>query len=135
MPTIANAAYYVTTAKLEIETDDYTAGVTSAALVPTTPTSQVADIGGGVQGFVGAAAWALQITFSQDWITPGSLSLKCIEWHGQKKTVKITPEDGGAILELPVTFMAAQAGAAAGAHATATATFPGDGQPTITPAA
>lgn len=131
MPDITNAAYFGSTGRLEVEADNYTAGVTSCALVPNTPTAQVTDIGGGVQAFAGKPSWVLQVTYSQDWKTAGSLSHKSIEWAGTTKTVKYTPEDGGSSLEVTVIFTAGQAGGAAQAHQTATISAPVVGQPTI----
>lgn len=134
MVDIINAAYFGTKGKLEVGADNYTAGVTSCALVPATPKAKVTDIGGGVQAFVGEPEWDLVVTFSQDWKTPGSLSFKSIEWHGQAKTVTYTPEDGGAVLEVTVVWEAAQAGGAAKSHQVATLTMGVNGQPDITPA-
>lgn len=134
MVDIANAAYFGTTGKLEVGADNYTAGVTSCALVPATPKAKVTDIGGGVQAFVGAAAWDLVVTFSQDWITAASLSKKSIEWHGQEKEVTYTPEDGGDSLTITVVWEAAQVGGAANAHQQATLTMGAIGQPVFAPA-
>lgn len=133
MVDIANAAYFGTNGKLEIGADNFTAGVTSCALVPATPKAKVTDIGGGVQSFVGAPAWDLVVTFSQDWVTTGSLSKQSIAWHGQTKEVTYTPEDGGDALTISVVWEAAQVGGAANAHHQATLTLGAVGQPEFAP--
>lgn len=129
MVAIANVAYFQQSGIIEIEEDDYTAGVSSFALVPTTPTATHTDIGGGVQSFAGAAAWQAQITFAQDWITADSLSHKAIEWAGVKKTLTYTPTTGAAPVTITVVFQPAQIGGAQGAVATATLSLGCDGQP------
>ena len=129
MPTIANAAYFGTTGSLAVEEDDYTAAVTSCALVPTAPTASVTDIGGGVQQFVGESVWQAQIGYSQDWKTAGSLSQKLIEWHGQTKAFTYTPEDGGQIVTFSARVLAGQIGGASAAIHSATVNLPINGQP------
>lgn len=131
MPVIPNVAYFQRNGKIEILLDDYTAGVSSFALVPTTPTAQHVDIGGGVQGFAGTPAWKAQITFAQDWTTASSLSKKSIEWAGQKKTIKYTPATGVAPVSIDVIFQPAQIGGQQGQVATATLDLVCSGQPTF----
>lgn len=135
MATKSNAAYFGTTGTLSVAGDDYTAAVTSCAIVPNTPTASTTDIGGGVTQFVGQATWQAQVAYNQDWRTAGSLSQKLIEWHGQVKTFTYTPDSGA----LPVTFdarcVAGQIGGGAQAVHTATVNLPVNGQPLFTPAA
>ncbi len=129
MSTIPNIAYFQRNGKIEIAADDYTAGISSFALIPTTPTATHTDIGGGVQAFSGAPTWQAQITFAQDWTTDASLSKKSIEWAGLKKTLKYTPTTGAQPVTIEVTFQPSQIGAGAGQIATATLNLPCDGQP------
>ncbi|WKT89799.1 hypothetical protein QYR02_02475 [Microbacterium maritypicum] len=126
-----NAAYFGTTGKLTAESDDYTAAVTSCALVPTAPTATTTDIGGGVTQFVGGNAWAAQIAYNQDWTTPDSLSQKLIEWHGQVKTFTYTPDDGGQVATFQARVLAGQFGGGAATIHSATVNLPIDGQPTF----
>lgn len=136
MPTIPNAAYFGTKGTLAMEGDDYTAAVTSCALVPTAPTASTTDIGGGVTQFVGEPSWVAQIGYNQDWKTPASLSQKLIELHGQTKTFTYTPDDGGQIATFTARVVAGQFGGAAASIHAATVNLPIDGQPTFaTPAA
>lgn len=129
MTTIANAAYFGTTGALTLEADDYTAAVTSCALVPTAPTAAVTDIGGGISQFVGPSSWVAQIGYNQDWKTPESLSQKLIEWHGQVKEFTYTPDDGGQVATFKARVLAGQFGGAAAAIHQATVNLPIDGQP------
>lgn len=131
MPAIANAAYFGTTGKLEIGTDEYTAAVTSCALVPNAPTAQSTDIGGGVTSFVGANAWQAQIGYNQDWKTTTSLSQQLIAWHGQSKVFKYTPDAGGKTVTFSAVVQAGQIGGAAGAIHQATVNLQVNGQPTF----
>lgn len=134
MPSIANAAYFGTTGSLTVEGDDYTAAVTSCALVPTAPTAAVTDIGGGVTQFAGANTWVAQVGYNQDWKTPASLSQKLIEWHGQSKTFTYTPDDGGQVATFSARVLAGQFGGAAAAIHQATVNLPINGQPAFAPA-
>lgn len=134
MPSIANAAYFGTTGSLTVEGDDYTAAVTSCALVPTAPTAAVTDIGGGVTQFAGANTWVAQVGYNQDWKTPASLSQKLIEWHGQIKTFTYTPDDGGQVATFSARVLAGQFGGAAAAIHQATVNLPINGQPAFAPA-
>lgn len=135
MAIIANAAYFGTTGSLSVESDDYTAAVTSCALVPTAPTGSVTDIGGGVQQFVGENVWQAQVAYNQDWKTAASLSQKLIEWHGQTKTFVYTPEDGGQVATFTARVVAGQFGGAAAAIHQATVNLLVIGQPAFAPAA
>ncbi|WP_322412074.1 hypothetical protein [Microbacterium invictum] len=131
MPLIANAAYFGTTGKLEIGTDEYTTSVTSCALVPNTPKAQVTDIGGGVVSFVGSAMWAAQITFKQDWATTNSLSQQLIAWHGTSKVFKYTPAAGGKVVTFTAICEAAQVGGGNNTVHEASVTLQIVGQPTF----
>ncbi|ALJ20318.1 hypothetical protein [Microbacterium sp. No. 7] len=129
MPTITNVAYIQKAGTITIASDDYTSGVSSFALVPTTPTAKHVDIGGGVQQFAGTPEWVAQITFAQDWTTAASLSKKSIEWAGQTKTLVYTPQTGAAPVTVTVTFQPSQIGGGAGSVPTATLNLGVTGQP------
>lgn len=134
MTKIANAAYFGTTGSLALAEDDYTAAVTSCALVPTAPTASTTDIGGGVTQFVGGNVWVAQIAYNQDWKTPNSLSQKLIALHGQRKEFTYTPDDGGQVVTFTAVVLAGQVGGASSAIHAATVNLPIDGQPTFAPA-
>lgn len=131
MVTVLNAAYFGTTGKLTVAADDYTAAVTSCALVPTAPTAQVRDIGGGISQFVGSNAWVAQLGYNQDWKTPNSLSQKLIEWHGTIKVFTYTPDNGGKVATFSALVLAGQFGGAAASLHDATVNLPVNGQPTF----
>ncbi len=133
-----NAAYFGAAGKLELgdtlaTVDDYTAAVTSCALVPTAPTASVTDIGGGVTQLVGPNVWEMQATWNQDWKTAGALSKQLILWHGLIKYFRYTPDNGGAVVTGTLVIVAGQiGGGAANQLASASAAFKINGQPTIT---
>lgn len=129
MVTRNNAAYFGTTGKLTVDADDYTAAVTSVALVPTAPTASTTDIGGGVTQFVGQNSWVAQITYNQDWKTVDSFSQQLIEWHGQTKTFTYTPDDGGQIATFTARVLAGQFGGAAASIHSSSVNLPINGQP------
>lgn len=134
MVTRVNAAYFGTTGKLTVEADDYTAAVTSCALVPDAPTATVRDIGGGVTQFVGANAWVAQIGYNQDWKTASSLSQRLILWHGLVKQFTYTPDNGGQVATFSALVLAGQFGGAAATLHSATVNLPINGTPTFAPA-
>jgi hypothetical protein len=129
MAKIANAAYYGTTGKLDIGLDEYTAAVTSCGLTPTTPKSQVTDIGGGVQAFVGKPTWMADIEYNQDWKTATSLSQ--ISMHGQTKTFKYTPASGGQVATFDALIEVGRMGGAANALHNASVSLQVIGQPSF----
>jgi len=127
-----NVATYNKSGTIKIGSDNFTKGVNSFALVPTTPTAQHTDIGGGVQSLVGVPTWQLQITFAQDWASAGSLSRKSIEWAGTSKTIEFTPQTGAELITVDVVFQPSQIGGAAGGINTATLNLGVNGQPAFT---
>lgn len=124
-----NVATYNKSGSIEIGSDNYTKGVDSFALIPTTPTTQLVDIGGGVQSLVGTPTWAVQISFGQDWASPGSLSKKSIEWAGQTKTIKFTPQTGAEVVTVEVVFQPSQVGGQSGGINKASLNLGINGQP------
>ena len=133
MPEIKNAAYFGTNGTITVDGDQHF-GVTSCALVPTTQKSQVEDISGDVQSFVGTPMWRLQITAHQDHKTAGALVRESIAWHGQEKPITYVPDDGGDSIAIDVVWEAAQIGGGTGLRSF-TLDLGCIGQPVITPAA
>jgi hypothetical protein len=129
MPTIANAAYFVRTSKLEIVADDYTSAVSSVTLTPTVPNSEFKDIGGGVQSFVGSPTWQLDLTYAQDWATANSLSLKLMTDIGLTKVIKLTPVAGGKNVTVSAVIQPGAIGGTADGVATASVSLKITGQP------
>lgn len=135
MAKIANAAYYGGAGKLEGGTsttrDEYTAAVTSCALVPSVPKGQVTDIGGGVTGFVGTPTWMAEIEYNQDWKTVGSFAQQLIAWHGQTKSFKYTPASGGQVATFDAVVEIGRMGGSGSALHNATISFQVVGQPSF----
>lgn len=130
MAEIVNAAFFPA-GTLLIATDGYKAAVTSAELVPTTPTEVLRDIGGGVTVISGAPEWTLNLNFAQDLKTTNSLSQYLIANQGTKKTIVYTPQTGGKGFTITALILAAKVGGAGGSVAKADITLPCDGQPVI----
>lgn len=124
-----NVATYNKSGTIKIGTDNYTKGVDSFALVPTTPKATHTDIGGGVQSLVGTPTWVLQMSFAQDWASAGSLSKKSIEWAGQVKTIEFTPQTGAEVVTVEVVFEPSQIGGPSGGINKATLNLGVNGQP------
>ena len=135
MAKIANAAYYGGAGKLEAGTsttkDEYTAAVTSCALVPTVPTAQTTDIGGGVQAVVGPPQWAAEIEYNQDWKTVGSFAQQLIAWHGMTKDFKYTPAAGGQVATFTALVQIGRMGGPGSGLHNATVSLQVVGQPTF----
>lgn len=130
MAEIVNAAFFPA-GTLLIGTDGYKAAVTSAELVPTTPTEVLRDIGGGVTVISGLPEWALNLNFAQDLKTTNSLSQYLIANQGTKKTIVYTPQVGGKGFTITALILAAKVGGAGGSAAKSDITIPCDGQPVI----
>ena len=129
MAKIANAAYYGGTGKLEGGTsttrDEYTAAVTSCALVPSVPKGQVTDIGGG------APTWMAEIEYNQDWKTPNSFAQQLIAWHGRTKSFKYTPANGGQVATFDAVVEVGRMGGSGSSLHNATISFQVVGQPSF----
>lgn len=130
MADIANTAFFPA-GTLLVGTDGYKAAVTSAELVPNTPTEVIRDIGGGVTVVAGTPEWTLVLNFAQDWKTTTSFSQFLIANQGTKKTCVYTPQTGGKGFTITALMIAAKAGGAANAAAKSDVTLPCDGQPVI----
>lgn len=132
MAKIANAGFFPA-GTLSIATDEYTLAIESAMLTPTTPTTVINDIGGGVQVAAGVPVWALAIGLIQDLITATSLSQYLIANAGQVKSVTYKPQAGATAktFTLNVLIIPAPIGGAGGSVAKSSVTLPVVGQPTI----
>ena len=130
MPEIVNAAYFPA-GTITVGTDGYKAAVTSAELVPKTPTEVIRDIGGGITVVSGPPEWALGLNFMQDLKTANSFSQYLISNQGTKKTVVFTPQTGGKGFTITALIIAGAVGGAANALAKASVTLPCEGQPVI----
>ena len=130
MAEIVNAAFFPA-GTLLIGTDGYKAAITSAELVPTTPTEVLRDIGGGATNISGPPEWTLNLKFAQDLKTANSLSQYLIANQGSKKTIVYTPQTGGKGFTITALILAAKVGGAGGSAAKSDITMPCDGQPTI----
>ena len=124
-----NIASYNKSGTITIGSDNFTKGVSTFALIPTTPTATHTDVGGGVQSLTGTPTWVCQMIFSQDWASAGSLSKKSIEWAGQVKELVFTPQDGAEEVTIEVVFQPSQVGGAAGGINLATLNLGINGQP------
>lgn len=133
MPTIKNVAYYNSRGAVIIDGNLHE-GISNFTLTPTTPTEQFVDIGGRVQTVSGEPTWKCDFDFPQDFTTPGSLSLKSIEWAGQLKQISYVPGDGTVGFTVAVHFQPAKIGGAARSIPTSTLSLDVDGQPVQVPA-
>lgn len=133
--TKANAAYYGTTGSITFENgsddDDYTAAVSSFALVPTYPSAVFNDIGGGSQPIDGTADWVANVEYAQDWTTADSFSQWLLEHQGETISGTYTPQSGGAAATCDFLIRAGQMGGAGRAMHSATVTLPVTGQPVV----
>lgn len=130
MPEIANAAYFPA-GTLTIDTSGFKAAIESAVLTPTTATTTIRDIGGGITQIADTPVWSLALGLIQDLKTASSLSQYLISNAGTKKPVQFTPATGGKGFTVTVLIIPAPVGGAAGQVAKASVTLPCDGQPVI----
>lgn len=133
--TKANAAYYGTTGSITFKNgtddDDYTAAVSSFALVPTYPSAVFGDIGGGSLTVDGLPDWVGNVEYAQDWTTADSFSQWLIEHQGETIEGTYTPQDGGTAATADFLIRSGQMGGPGRAMHSATVTLPVNGQPTF----
>jgi hypothetical protein len=130
-----NRGYFGGNGTLEIAEADFTAAVTSCRLTPNTPKVVSRGIGKRIRTIVGLPNWVVEMTWQQDWMTSGSLAQKAEEWHGQIKTCKYTPLDGGEGREFDVVFEAGAFGGAGDGVHDASVSLGVNDQPVVIPAA
>jgi len=135
MAVIGGSPFKITDATLMLGADNYEALISSAELVPTSTSSTFKAIDGSNYTFAGKSAWVLNITFAQDWVTPGSLSNKLFADEGITVNAVVTPLDGGPGFSVDVTLVAPNVGGAADADAVSSVTLGVNGKPVIIPAA
>lgn len=123
-------------ALLSFGTDNYEAVVSSADLVPTTPSLQFKGIGqGSAVTVTGTPTWVLNLVFAQDVKTAKSLTNFLNANVGIPKDATLTPDAGGPSWKVNVIPLAVNIGGAVDALATSTTAMPVNGQPQITAAA
>ena len=139
MASIANNAYFLQNATVQIGTDNFEEAISSITLTPSS--SQVTFKGltpAAIQNFSTPSTWVAALEFAQDWTTTGSLSQYLFAHEGQAVTMTFVPEADD--LESPtitatVVIVPGSIGGAGGAVATSQVSLPVNGKPTITPAA
>ena len=95
MAVIAPAVVVMTNATLKIgTTNNYETSVSTAALVPTTPTNTFKGIGGNVIPLAGIPAWKLNLTYVQDGKTVNSLHQYLLTNAGTTQTFVLIPAVG-----------------------------------------
>jgi hypothetical protein len=129
MPDILTQPFLVDAAALTIEADDYTSALNSAKLTPTTPTATHRDIGGGIKPVVGRPSWVLDLGAAQDWGPDSSLVHYLRINHGQTKTAKLTPVDGGRGVTFSFVCLSTDVLGASAGIASSTVQLPVAGQP------
>lgn len=134
MADISGNPFKIANALLRLGPDNYEALISSAELVPTTATSSWKAINGKPYTTVGKSAWALTITFAQDWATASSLSNKLFSSEGQTLTGIVTPIAGGPGFQVEVVIVAPSIGGAADADAVSTVSLGVNGAPLVIPA-
>lgn len=132
MPNIKNAAYYQAQGAIVIDGDTHT-GISNFTLTPTPATAQHVDVGGDVQSVAGPPSWKCEFEFPQDFITPGSLSRKSLEWAGLEKVISFVPAYGGVGFTVSVIFQPATIGGAARTIPTSRLSLDCNGQPVVIP--
>ncbi|MDY0827544.1 hypothetical protein SK224_00220 [Microbacterium sp. BG28] len=130
MAEIANAAFFPK-GTITIGTDGYKAAIESAVLTPTTATTVIRDVGGGITAVADDPVWGLALGLVQDLKTTNSLSQYLIANAGTKKAIVYTPATGGKGFTITALILAAAIGGAGGQVAKSTITLPCDGQPVI----
>lgn len=141
MPIVDVKPFRLSNAKLNIKsgtTDvgDFEKHVSTAQANPTTPTTEWRGLGGNVHTFAGAAGWALQLDYAQDWSQTNSLSRYLLENAGKLVTVTLTPA-GGTIsatnpgFRMTVMLVPGPIGGAVDQAAVGSVTLPVDGAPVV----
>jgi hypothetical protein len=135
MAVIAPQPVLMSAAVLVLGTDNYELAVSSAQLVPTTPTQAFKGIGGGVINIAGVPTWVLNLNYAQDIATAKSLSQILLTNVGKALPFTLRPVAGGPGYSGSVLAVPGPIGGDVDAVLTGTAALPVNGQPTQVAAA
>ncbi len=135
MAQIAPQPILMSTAVLQIGTDNYELAVSSAELAPTTPMQQFKGVGGNVVAVVGAPTWLLNLTYAQDHANAKGLSLYLLTNAGKTVPFSLRPAAGGPGYTGQVVCLPGAIGGAVDAIASGSVSLPVSGQPVGVPAA
>ena len=115
-------------------TSNYEATVSTASIVPTTPTSTFKGVGGSVVAVAGTPTWVVNLTLLQDYKTANSLSQYLLANAGTTQPIAIAPAagTGNTLYTVSAIIVPAQIGGDVDALLTASVTFQCIGQPVPT---
>ena len=131
MPSIVVKPFVLSDVDLTLGDAGYEAHVSTAQFVPTTPmvvwkgltpTATFTD--------VGAASWALNLSYAQDWATSDSLSQYLFDNQGQTVTCVFAPSAGGSSFTADIVILPGSIGGAVDTTAVATVALGVSGQVT-----
>lgn len=120
-------------APVSIGSDEYTAHLSQAELVPTSPAASWTDLDGNTHNFAGTSAWALNLAGIQDYETAAGLSNFLFEHEGED--VEVSFPLGGNTFTATITAVPVNIGGTINAVAAWSKSFPVKGKPTKTAAA
>lgn len=111
---------------------DYAKAISVMQLVPSASSTTKRGLKpDAVWTFGSKATWVLNLTFAQDWETPGSFSEFLFENEGQKKTFTIEPATGGRSVTVEVYLQPGQIGGTVDTGPDATVSLPVVGKPQL----
>lgn len=138
MASIAVSPLFLQEVSFNVDSDDFSAALSSVAFNPTTPSTSFTGMSAGASfTFAGNPTWQCAITFAQDWSTAGSLSNYLMTNAGQTKTVTFVPNTNDPMsptITASINIAPGAIGGGVNTVGTATVTLGVQGSPSVTPA-
>lgn len=135
MATIAVKPFMLTDCTFTVESDNFEAHVSQVEFAPTSTQVKFKGLTPSAQfSFNGSSDWLCNLTFAQDWETPGSLSRYLYEHEGEEIDVTFHPKKAGPAVTAQLTAAPGSIGGAVDTVATSTVALGCSGKPSIEPA-
>lgn len=123
---------FMTNASVTIDAVEQADAVSNVTFTPTTSAIVFKGISGEATQSSGSEAWAVSLTYAQDYSAADSLAMTLFNRAGETVEMVFTPTSGsGTTVTATVTLVAGAIGGAVDTTAEATAVLPINGRPTI----
>lgn len=135
MPAVTVDPLFIKDVLFSVALDSYEKAISSVAFMPSSSVQTFTALSpGAVYTDAAPATWTCELTYIQDWETPGSLSNYLLEHEGEAVAAVFEPKSGGTSFAATLIITPGQIGGAVGSPTTATVTLGVVGAPVPTPA-
>lgn len=124
---------FLNSASVKIDNVEQADLVSNVTFTPTSSALTFKGVSGETSQSQGTEAWAVSLTYAQDFSTADSLALTLFNRAGERVSMVFSPTAGGPTITAQVTLVAGAFGGAVDAVSESTVVLPVSGRPTISP--